>query len=85
MMKTSRNSVIVWLCASIAIMFLLPFGVARFASECAGMALCMLLFFCGQSGLFHCARVEMWTRFQAYVVYASCVVGRVSGRLVGGF
>lgn len=45
MMKTSRNSVIVWLCMSIAIMFLLPFGMARFASECAGMALCMLLFF----------------------------------------
>lgn len=26
-------------------MFVLPFAVARLASECAGMALCMMLFF----------------------------------------
>ena len=44
-MKTSGNTIFVWLCVSIAVMFLLPFGVARCASECAGMALCMLLFF----------------------------------------
>ena len=44
-MKTSGNSIFVWLCVSIAVMFLLPFGVARLTSECAGMALCMLLFF----------------------------------------
>lgn len=28
-----------------AVMFLLPFAVARLASECSGMALCMVLFF----------------------------------------
>lgn len=34
-----------WLCATIAIMFVLPFAVASLASECSGMALCMILFF----------------------------------------
>ena len=35
----------VWLGVTVAVMFFLPFAVARLASECAGMALCMLLFF----------------------------------------
>lgn len=34
-----------WLVATIVVMFLLPFAVARLASECSGMALCMILFF----------------------------------------
>ena len=34
-----------WLCVTIAVMFVLPFAVARLASECSGMALCMILFF----------------------------------------
>lgn len=34
-----------WLVATVAVMFALPFAVARFASECSGMALCMMLFF----------------------------------------
>jgi len=29
---------------TLAVMFVLPFAVAKLASECAGMALCMLLF-----------------------------------------
>ncbi len=33
-----------WIGMTIAVMFILPFGVAKLASECAGMALCMLLF-----------------------------------------
>ena len=34
-----------WLAATIAIMFVLPCCVAMLASECAGMALCIILFF----------------------------------------
>lgn len=34
-----------WLCVSIAVMLILPFAVARLASDCSGMALCMMLFF----------------------------------------
>ena len=33
-----------WVGITIAVMFILPFTVAKFASECAGMALCMMLF-----------------------------------------
>ena len=33
-----------WLVATVAVMFALPFCVARLASECSGMVLCMLLF-----------------------------------------
>lgn len=42
-MKT--NTTLVWLLTSLAVMFILPFMVARLASECSGMALCMILFF----------------------------------------
>jgi len=35
---------IIWIGITIAIMFILPFAVAKLASECAGMALCMMLF-----------------------------------------
>lgn len=34
-----------WLAAMVAVMFALPFCVARFAPADAGMALCMMLFF----------------------------------------
>lgn len=34
-----------WLSTSLAVMFILPFMIARLASECSGMALCMILFF----------------------------------------
>ncbi len=40
-----RSSVIIWIVVTISVMFVLPFAVARFASECAGMALCIILFF----------------------------------------
>ena len=33
-----------WLAATVAVMFVLPFCVARFAPADAGMALCMMLF-----------------------------------------
>lgn len=35
----------IWTAVTVAVMFVLPFAVARFASECSGMALCMMLFF----------------------------------------
>ena len=35
----------IWLAVSILVMFALPFAIARLASECSGMALCMILFF----------------------------------------
>lgn len=33
-----------WIGITLAVMFILPFVVAKLASECAGMALCMMLF-----------------------------------------
>ena len=41
----SRKVIITWIAVTIAVMFALPFAVARLASECSGMALCMILFF----------------------------------------
>ena len=41
----SRKIIITWIAVTVAVMFALPFVVARFASECSGMALCMILFF----------------------------------------
>ena len=38
------RSVVYWLYVTIAVMFILPFAVARLASEDSGMALCMILF-----------------------------------------
>ena len=34
-----------WIAVTVVVMFALPFAVARLASECSGMALCMILFF----------------------------------------
>ena len=39
----SRKIIITWIAVTVAVMFALPFVVARFASECSGMALCMIL------------------------------------------
>ena len=41
----SRTVIISWIAVTVAVMFALPFAVARFASEYSGMALCMILFF----------------------------------------
>lgn len=41
----NRKEMILWLTISVVIMIALPFTVARLASECSGMALCMILFF----------------------------------------
>lgn len=41
----SRKVIITWLGVTIVVMFALPLAVARLASECSGMALCMILFF----------------------------------------
>lgn len=41
----SRRIIITWIAVSVAVMFALPFAVAALASECSGMALCMILFF----------------------------------------
>lgn len=43
-MKQWNKKYIHWLCITIAVMLILPFAVARLASECSGMALCMILF-----------------------------------------
>lgn len=40
-----KRTLMIWLAVSILVMFALPFAVARLASECSGMALCMILFF----------------------------------------
>ena len=37
--------IITWIVVTVAVMFALPFAVARLASECSGMALSMILFF----------------------------------------
>lgn len=39
-----RRTLIKWICITVAVMFILPFAVSRLASECTGMALCMMLF-----------------------------------------
>lgn len=41
----SRKVIITWITVTVAVMFAFPFIVARLASECSGMALCMILFF----------------------------------------
>lgn len=41
----SRRIIITWIAVTVAVMFALPFAVARLAPECSGMALCMILFF----------------------------------------
>lgn len=40
-----KKAITMWLAITIAVMLLLPFAVVRLASECSGMALCMILFF----------------------------------------
>lgn len=45
MSETAKKQLILWIGITIAVMFILPFAVAKLASECAGMALCMMLFF----------------------------------------
>ena len=40
----NKRAIIIWLAIIILVMFTLPFAVARLASECSGMALCMMLF-----------------------------------------
>lgn len=37
--------IIIWFAVTVAVMCVLPFTVARLASECSGMALCMMLFY----------------------------------------
>lgn len=41
----NRRVIIIWFAVTVTVMFALPFAVARLASECSGMALCMLQFF----------------------------------------
>lgn len=40
-----KKAITMWLAITIVVMLLLPFAVVRLASECSGMALCMILFF----------------------------------------
>lgn len=44
-MNESRRAIIKWVAVTVIVMFALPFAVARLASECSGMVLCMMLFF----------------------------------------
>lgn len=44
MSEASNKKLIRWIGITLAVMFILPFAVAKLASECAGMALCMMLF-----------------------------------------
>ncbi len=41
----SRKVIITWNAVTFAVMFVFPFAVGGLASECSGMALCMILFF----------------------------------------
>lgn len=41
----SNKVIIAWIVVTVAVMFVFPFAVAKLASECSGMALCMILFF----------------------------------------
>lgn len=42
---TKRHTLLVRWAWIFAVMFILPYAVAKLASECSGMALCMILFF----------------------------------------
>jgi len=44
MSKAYNKQFIKWIGITLTVMFILPFAVAKLASECAGMALCMMLF-----------------------------------------
>ena len=44
MNEASNRKLLSWIGITLAVMFITPFVVAKFASECAGMALCMMLF-----------------------------------------
>ncbi|MCM1094159.1 MAG: hypothetical protein NC421_09405 [Lachnospiraceae bacterium] len=44
MSKAYKRQLIIWIGITLAVMLILPFAVAKLASECAGMALCMMLF-----------------------------------------
>ena len=44
-MTMFKRTIMIWLAVTIIVMFVLPFVVARFASEDSGMVLCMMLFF----------------------------------------
>lgn len=39
-----RRIIITWFAVTVAVMFVFPLAVAKLASECFGMALCMILF-----------------------------------------
>lgn len=43
-LMVNKRAIIIWLAITILVMLALPFAVARLASECSGMALCMMLF-----------------------------------------
>lgn len=43
-MSEKKRSAYIWLAVTLVIMLALPGAVARLASECSGMALCMMLF-----------------------------------------
>lgn len=43
-MSEKKRSVYIWLAVTLVVMLALPGAVARLASECSGMALCMMLF-----------------------------------------
>ncbi len=45
MSETSKRHLTKWIAITVGVMFILPGAVAKFASECSGMALCMMLFF----------------------------------------
>lgn len=40
-----RRVIITWIAVTVAVMFVFPLAVAKLASECSGMVLCMILFF----------------------------------------
>ncbi len=44
-MILSNKEKIMWFILTILVMFALPFAISKYASECSGMALCMMLFF----------------------------------------
>lgn len=43
-MEHNNKKYVYWLCVIVIAMFVLPFAVARLASECNGMTLCIILF-----------------------------------------
>ena len=80
MSEASNRKFIRWIGITLAVMFILPFAVAKLVSEYSGMALCMMLFFCHRPQLFHNTWYCRWTKHKSIMEPAPNICGCISCR-----